>query len=144
MSDRSRDWEDIVRENARAMLRLAQQLQRKVQSEKLSGQVLGVRSGALRAGIAFDVKDSGTRMTATVGSAAPYARFLEYGTASSYLILPRSARALAFPWKGETRFFKAVTHPPLPARSFLRSALAEFDTEIEAGMKDALDEALGS
>ena len=126
----------------RAMLRLAQQLQRKIQTEKLSGQVLGVRTGALRAGIDYDVDDSGAAMTVTVGSTAPYARFQEYGTSSSYQILPRTARALAFPWKGETRFFKKVTHPPLPERSFLRSALADFGPEIAAGTADAIDAAL--
>jgi Bacteriophage HK97-gp10, putative tail-component len=126
----------------RAMLRLAQQLQRKIQTGKLSGQVLGVRSGALRAGIGYDIADDGTTMTMTVGSAAPYARFQEYGTASSYPILPGAARALAFSWKGEARFFKKVTHPALPERSFLRSALAEFGADITAGLDAALDEVL--
>jgi Bacteriophage HK97-gp10, putative tail-component len=126
----------------RAMLALAQALQRKIQTEKLSGQVLGVGSGALRAGIGYAVADAGARMTLTVGSAAPYARFQEYGTASSYQILPRAARVLAFPWKGERRFFTRVTHPPLPERSFLRSALAEFEPQIAAGIEGAVEEAL--
>jgi phage gpG-like protein len=125
-----------------AMLRLAQQLQRRVQTGKLNGQVLAARSGALRAGIAYAVEDDGDAVTVTVGTDAPYARFQEYGTTASYQILPRTARALAFPWKGETRFARRVTHPPLPERSFLRTALAEFAPAIADGLADALKEAL--
>ena len=81
-------------------------------------------------------------MSATVGSDLPYARFQEFGVPASWQILPRTARALVFPWKGEPRFFKKVMHPPLPERSFLLSALAEFGPDIEAGLTDALAEAL--
>jgi HK97 gp10 family phage protein len=123
----------------RAMLQLAQQLQDKIRSDKLSGQVLEAHSGTLRAGIAYDFTDDGTAFTVTVGSALRYARFQEFGTSASYEILPRTARVLAFPWKGEARFFKKIMHPPLPERSFLRSALAELGPGIEAGLREAID-----
>jgi len=124
------------------MLQLGQQLQDKIRSEKLSGQVLEARTGTLRAGIAYDVADDGTAFTVSVGCDLPYARFQEFGTSASHEILPRTARVLAFPWKGEPRFFKKIMHPPLPERSFLRSALAEFGPGIEAGLRDAIDRAL--
>jgi len=106
----------------------------------LSGDVLRQRSGRLAASIAVNVARSGLRASATVDSDAPYAAIHEYGgTIPARTILPQSARALAFPWRGQQRFFKRVALPAvtLPERSFMRSALAETLPEIRAALEAA-------
>ncbi|MFZ2004892.1 MAG: hypothetical protein WAV02_07380, partial [Stellaceae bacterium] len=83
--------------------------------------------------------------SATVSSDAPYAAIHEYGgTIPAGTILPQNARALAFPWRGQQRFFKRVTVPAvtLPERSFMRSALAETAPEIRAALETAAAQAV--
>lgn len=112
---------------------------------KLSGEVLRQKSGRLASSIAVAVERSGTGASATVSSDAPYAAIHEYGgTIPAHTILPQSARALAFPWRGQQRFFKRVTLPAvtMPERSFLRSALAESAGEIRAAIEAAASQAV--
>ena len=111
----------------------------------LSGQVLQQKSGRLAASIAVSVERTGSGASATVSSDAPYAAIHEYGgTIPAHTILPQSARALAFPWRGQQRFFKRVSVPAvtLPERSFMRSALAETAPEIRAAIENAAYEAV--
>ena len=111
----------------------------------LSGQVLRQKSGRLAASIAVSVEQTGAGASATVSSDAPYAAIHEYGgTIPARTILPQNARALAFPWRGRQRFFKRVSVPAatLPARSFMRSALAETAPEIRAAIAAAADEVM--
>ena len=111
----------------------------------LSGQVLQQRSGRLAAGIAVSVERTGSGASATVSSDSPYAAIHEYGgTIPAHTILPQNARALAFPWRGQQRFFKRVTLPAvaMPERSFMRSALAESEGEIRAAIENAAYEAV--
>ena len=121
--------------------RLTQEVERLDRVERnLSGDVLRQRSGRLAASIAVNVARSGLRASATVDSDAPYAAIHEYGgTIPARTILPQSARALAFPWRGQQRFFKRVALPAvtLPERSFMRSALAETLPEIRAALEAA-------
>jgi phage gpG-like protein len=112
---------------------------------KLSGEVLQQKSGRLAASIAVAVERSGLAASATVGSDAPYAAIHEYGgVIPAREILPQSARAPAFPWRGQQRFFKRVSLPAvtMPERSFLRSALAETAPEIRAAIAAAAVEAM--
>jgi phage gpG-like protein len=111
----------------------------------LSGALLQPRSGRLAASIAVDVARDGLAANATVSSDAPYAAIHEYGgTIPAREILPQSARALAFPWRGQQRFFKRVSLPTvqMPERSFMRSALAETAPEIRAALEAAALEAM--
>jgi phage gpG-like protein len=111
----------------------------------LSGAVLQQRSGRLAGSIAVDVARSGLGASGTVSSDAPYAAIHEYGgTIPAHTILPQNARALAFPWRGQQRFFKRVTLPTvmMPERSFMRSALAETAPEILASLAEAAFEAV--
>lgn len=113
----------------------------------LSGAVLQRRSGRLAASIAVDVERSGLAATATVSSDAPYAAIHEYGgTIPPRTILPQGARALAFPWRGQQRFFKRVQLPAvtMPERSFLRSALDDTAPELVAAIEAAASEALNA
>ncbi len=119
--------------------RLAGELSRRVRGN-LSGAVLQQRSGRLAASVAVTVQPAGSGVTATVGSDAVYAAIHEYGgTLPARTIVPRNARALAFPWQGGERFFKHVAVPPvqMPERSFLRSALAAMTPEIRTALAEA-------
>jgi len=106
----------------------------------LSGAVLQQRSGRLAGSVAVDVERVGLGAHLSVSSDAPYAAIHEYGgTIPAHAILPQSARALAFPWRGQQRFFKRVQLPAvtMPERSFMRSALAETEPEIHAAIAAA-------
>ena len=124
---------------AREVERLGGVLRDRVE-RKLSGEVLQRRSGRLAASIAVTVEPTGAGATATVSSDAPYAAIQEYGgTIPARTIVPQSARALAFPWRGRQRFFKRVTVPAvtMPERSFMRSALAETAPDIRTAIETA-------
>jgi phage gpG-like protein len=123
----------------RAVTRLALETQRLVQ-QKLSGPVLAVRTGVLRSSINYRVQDSATEVTATIGTAVKYAKFHEYGVPHSWEIRPRSAKALAFEIGGRSIFAARVIHPPLPERSFLRSALREMEPRIKEELQAAVGE----
>lgn len=122
---------------ARAVTRLALELQRLVQ-QKLSGAVLKVRTGVLRSSINYQVERSATEVTASVGTNVQYARYHEFGVPHSWVIRPKSARALAFEVGGQTIFAMRVTHPPLPERSFLRSSLREMEPRIKEELERAV------
>jgi phage gpG-like protein len=114
---------------------------------KLSGEVLQRQSGRLLGSISVETERVGLGASATVGSASSYAAIHEYGgTLPARTVLPQSARALAFPWRGQRRFFKRVQLPAvtMPERSFMRSALDETLPEIRAAIEAAAAEALQS
>jgi phage gpG-like protein len=125
---------------------LAAALAAKVRDDKLSGQALAVRTGALKASIAADVSVEDRTVTATVGSAGDvkYAAIQEFGgRTSAHEILPDKAQALAFLLGGVLRFARRVEHPgsTLPARAYLSSALEESRDEIVAELTSAATEA---
>ena len=114
-------------------------------ARNLSGAVLQQRTGRLAGSIDVAVRQSGAAVSATLGTDVPYAAIHEYGgVIPAHEILPRSARALAFPWQGREGFFKRVELPPvqMPERSFLRAALAEMKPEIRAAMAAAVNRAV--
>ena len=122
---------------ARTVTRLALELVRRTQ-QKLSGQVLNVRTGVLRSSINHQVTQTSTEVTATVGTNVKYGRYHEFGVPHSWEIRPKTARALAFEVGGQTIFARHVTHPPLPERSFLRSSLREMEPMIKAELEAAV------
>ena len=127
---------------------LAERLRRHVVDDKLSGQVLQARSGALRDSIAAEVSAEGDGFTATVFSTGDvkYAAIQEYGGKTpAHLIVPSKAKALAFTIGGGTVFASRVNHPgsQIPARSYLRSALADMAGDITGELKAAAVSALG-
>ena len=111
----------------------------------LSGAVLRQRSGRLAASIAVNVERVGIGARLSVSSDTPYAAIHEYGgTIPGRTILPRSARALSFPWRGQQRFFKRVSLPAvaMPERSFMRSALEATEAEINSAIAAAATEVM--
>jgi phage gpG-like protein len=117
-------------------------LQEHVIRDKLSGQVLNQKSGALARSIQQMVTATDETVTGEVFSAGDvkYARIHEYGgTTPAHDIIPTKANALAFAIGGKQIFAKIVHHPgsKMPERSFLRSSLADQATEIMDGLRSA-------
>ncbi len=128
----------------RAITKLAADLQRKVQQDELSGQLLSARSGALRSSIEVSVDQRGTAITATVLSNSEYARVHEYGFAGTVNVrasLRRITEAFGRPISGKTINVGAHSRKmDLPARSFLRSALEDMAPAIRGEVENALRE----
>jgi hypothetical protein len=124
---------------ARAISKLGIDLQRKIQEDEFSGQILATN-------IDLQIDGSGDGITATVSSASNYAR-----TRGSFSVSTTDVRASL------RRVKEAVRRPisekrfnarprrrriELPERSFLRSALDEMDPAIRDEVEAALHEAL--
>jgi phage gpG-like protein len=118
---------------------LASALADKVKYEKLAGEVLASRSGALAASIVAEVSGDREDIIATVGSFGDvkYAAIQEYGgKTGAHEILPGKAAVLAFMAGGVMHFVGEVEHPGsvMPERSYLRSSLDEMGAEIVAAL----------
>jgi phage gpG-like protein len=132
----------------RAVTKLGIDLQRNVQSDELTGQMLAVRSGSLRASIDLRIDQSATGATATVFTDSKYARAHEYGFTGSVSVrasLRRITEAFGRPISQKTTSVRAHTRRVnLPERSFLRSALedmaAEIRDEVEAALRETVTE----
>jgi phage gpG-like protein len=133
---------------ARAIARLGIALQNHVQQDKLSGQVLNVRSGTLRSSIHAEICKNATEMTATVFTDLDYAAAQEFGFSGTVNV--RASLRLIKQAFGRPIVAKTVTvqahsrRMDLPERSFLRSALDDMEPDISAGVEDALREAITS
>ena len=126
---------------------LALMLEGKVKGEKLSGQVLNVKTGALRRSIFETVDDSATRIVGKVASSGDvkYAAIHEFGgVIPAHDIVPDKAKALAFLLGGKQVFAMRVHIPDveMPERSFLRSSLSEMEPQIVSGLREAAREGL--
>jgi phage gpG-like protein len=131
---------------AQAIAKLGSDLQSSVQQNKLSGQVLDVRSGTLRSSIAVAVDQTASGITATVSTDVDYAAAQEYGfsgtvnvRSSLRLIKEAFGRPIAAKTIGVGAYSRRMN---LPERSFLRSALDEMGSDISAEVQDALREAI--
>lgn len=123
---------------------LAAVLVDKIRNEKLAGEVLQSRSGALAASIAAEIVADPENTVATIGSSGvKYAAIQEYGgRTSAHEILPSKTAALAFVVDGAMRFARRVEHPgsTIPERSYLRSSLEEMSDQIAAEFSSAAAE----
>src|SRR5882672_719573 len=122
--------EKVKREVVKAITGDTLKLEAKIKA-KLSGDVLNVVSGNLRASIhsVLPVEQGGGLVRGTVGQSGDvkYGRIHEYGGKTSAHVIEAKGNALAFMWKGNQVFFKRVNHPGsvMPQRSFMRSSLRE-------------------
>ena len=114
--------------------------------QKLSGEVLGTRSGTLAQAIAAGVDGSTTDVSVRVGASdVKYAAIHEFGgTIPAHRIVPDKAKALEFVIGGKQAFAARVNLPTIamPERSYLRSSLAEMAGEIDQGLAEAIKEAM--
>lgn len=135
----SRVHSSILREVTRLTLRL----ERHIKQDKLLGQVLNRKTGALGRSIHSAVTDEPARITGRAYSSGDvkYAAIHEYGgRTKAHLIQATRAKALMMSdHYGELAFFKSVSHPGsvMPERSFMRSALRDMQDDIIAGLKRA-------
>jgi len=128
---------------------LAERLRAHVVDDKLSGQVLRSKTGALAASIGAEVTVDGDAVVARVFSSGDlkYARIQEYGGQTpAHDIIPNKAKVLAFITGGETVFARIVHHPgsTIPERSYLRSSLADMAGVIAGELKAAVLGALAA
>ncbi len=139
----------IIDALSKAIARAGYNLERVVKQDKLSGQVLKVRTGNLRRSIHTELEGLGTiNARATVGTNVVYARIHEEGgTIPAHIVEARNGKALKFtPSGGATMFRRRVQIPDvvLPARSFLRSALEELRPSIILDIEQAIAKAVAS
>lgn len=130
----------------RAITQLGIELQRDVQQNKLSGQVLRSRTGSLKSSIDLRVDGSGGAITASVFTDSRYAGVQEYGFAGTVSVrasLRRVTEAFGRPIAEKTINVRAYNRRmDLPERSFLRSALEDMTPAIREGVEEALVEAV--
>jgi phage gpG-like protein len=123
-------------------------LQRSVQQDELSGQMLAARSGSLKSSIELRVDQSATAVTAAVFTANPYARAHEFGFAGTVGVragLRRITQAFGRPIS--EKMINVGAHSrrmDLPERSFLRSALKDMAPairdEVDASLRETVTE----
>jgi phage gpG-like protein len=113
--------------------------------QRLSGEVLQTRSGALAASIISSIENDGANTSVSISSTGvPYAAIQEFGgRTAAHDIVAVKGKVLAFSAGGQV-FARSVHHPgsTIPARSYPGSSLAEMRDEIESGFKQAILEAL--
>jgi len=130
----------------RGITQLGIELQRNVQQNKLSGQVLRSRTGSLKSSIDLRVDQSGGAITASVFTDSRYAGVQEYGFAGTVSVrasLRRIREAFGRPIAEKTISVRAYDRRmDLPERSFLRSALEDMTPAIRDAVETALREAV--
>ena len=151
-----------IPEQAQAVLRtevssLTEELLRLVRQNKLSGQVLNVRTGTLRRAINQQVDASADIITGRVGVKLVYAGIHEYGGTIQRKLREAKVRfrvnakgemmkrgnLLTFAKKGHKRVQERTVSVgahsiQMPERSFLRSSLAEMTPVIQARLDEAM------
>jgi phage gpG-like protein len=125
---------------------LAAELQAKIQ-QKLSGEVLQMRSGALAGSIGVTIDDPSADVSVriTTSTDIKYAAIHEFGgTIPPHQIVPDKARALAFLVGGKQVFATRVQLPAvtMPERSYMRAALSEMADEVRDEFSSAVVEAI--
>ncbi len=131
---------------ARAIAKLGRDLQNHVQQDKLSGQVLAIRSGALKSSIDVATDRGTSTITATIFTDLDYAAAQEYGFSGTVNVrasLRQIKEAFGRPITAKT--IAVAPHSRrmnLPERSFLRSALDDMASDIGESVEDALREAI--
>lgn len=127
---------------------VADALQADVVQDKLSGQILQSRTGALRNAIAAEVSLDGSKVQIRLYARGDvrYAAIQEYGGHTpAHDIAARKGRVLAFMAGGRKVFASTVHHPgsTIPAMPFMAPALAEMTPKIIAALKDAVTSGAG-
>ncbi|MDN7456593.1 hypothetical protein [Burkholderia cenocepacia] len=125
--------------------RLVIALQVHVVADKLSGQVLNVRTGRLRRSVNQGVTTTDTTITGVVSTPVEYAPAHEYGfrgvvTVKEHLrqVTQAWGKPLATPVTATVR--EHTMKMNLPEKSFLRSALADQRDEIMRGIREGAAE----
>ena len=142
-----RDAPDAVASGiAQAIAQLGIEVQRHIQDDELSGQMLAVRSGSLKSSIDLQIDQDSQGISATVYSDSKYADAHEYGFTGTVDVkagLRRITQAFRRPISEKTINVRAYRRRmELPEHSFMRSALEDMDPQIRDEVEAALLEAL--
>jgi len=113
---------------------LAAKLQAKI-GQKLSGEVLQMKSGALAGSIGVTIEETSGGVAVRLATSADvkYAAIHEFGgVIPPHQIVPDKAKALAFLVGGKQAFAARVNLPAIamPERSYMRTSLAEMADDI--------------
>jgi len=113
---------------------LAAKLQAKI-GQKLSGEVLQMKSGALAGSIGVTIEETSGGVAVRLATSADvkYAAIHEFGgVIPPHEIVPDKAKALAFLVGGKQAFAARVNLPAIamPERSYMRTSLAEMADDI--------------
>lgn len=114
-------------------------VQKRTKQDKLTDQVLHVRTGRLRRSINTRVEEGMSDVTGTIGTNVKYARPHEFGFDGTVNVrehLRRSKLGNAFTVRAHSM------HMHIPERSFLRSSLADEREQIRAELEHATQRAL--
>lgn len=127
----------------RAVTRLSIEVQAAVKEQKLTGQVLHVRTGTLRRSINRRVTQIPQGTFASVGTNVSYARVHEFGFRGNVSVRARTRKvksAFGKPLRAAAlQNVRAHSRRvDLPARSFLRSTLREQEPRIVSSLRDAV------
>jgi phage gpG-like protein len=126
---------------------LAAALQERIR-QKLAGEALQTRSGALAASIVASIAEEPQGIAVRIASTdVKYAAIHEFGgTIPPHQIVPDKAKALAFIVGGKRVFATRVQIPAvtMPERSYMRASLAEMAETIREGLGEGIGEALRS
>lgn len=139
--------DDIERSLGAALLKLRIELETRIQ-RKLSGEVLNQRSGALVRSVRVEVEAAAEAVRLSATADTPYAAFHEYGFNGAESVrahLRTAKQAFGRTLSNGPRQMTVQAHSrrvAYPARSFLRTALAEMEPEINATLGTALSEAI--
>jgi phage gpG-like protein len=120
---------------ARAVLRV--QVRTK---EKLSDQVLRVRTGRLRRSITTQITEQPGRVEGVIGTIVKYARPHEFGFNGTVNVREHLRKAVNAAKPSVVRAHSR--HVVIPEKSFLRSSLRELSPEIQTELRHALDQTL--
>ena len=118
-----------------AVTRLSIKVQSSVKEDKLTGQVLHVRTGTLRRSINRVVEEDERGIRATVGTNVEYAAIHEYGFSGTVNVREHVRRT---PSGGSATVSAHTREVNLPERSFLRSTLKDFEDEIQETLRAAV------
>lgn len=120
----------------KSVSRLALEILTKVKRDKLSGQVLNVRTGRLRRSITQRVTVNGATIQGIVGTNVEYAKFHEYGQTVKGELKKKREEFKA----GLKASRSSLSSGDLPPRSFLRSALKDMEPRIREEFAQAVKE----
>ena len=144
---RLKNFPSNVRKNLLvAVTRLSLLVQRSVKEDKLSGQVLHVRTGTLRRSINREVTSDNTGVYATIGTNVSYGAAHEYGFTGTVNVREHTRRS-----RVQMQMKKSGVKPVgdvivrahtmninMPERSFLRSTLRDYRPQIEGDLRAAV------
>jgi len=145
----------------RTIGRLALELAKHIKRDKLSGQVLNVRTGRLRRSIHTVVQSDATSIIGKVGTDVVYAAYHEFGFSGTETVrahLRRAKDQMAFSRKMKKSAYISKQEGTInvrshtrtvnyPERSFLRTALKDMEPyikeQIDSGLRTSIRRSMG-